>query len=214
MYEIDPSTQSSENEDDENLEMNIPIELIENGSENSIDGDISDNDDDEQNTHTSLQTEYSDDKKSIKSTNNTRISDDNEIGDNLLKALSEAVVISENDKEDNSYKNKIDKNKYLNLSEKQNDEDSLALIDLDTLAVTLESLQTELVQQEICRQFHIFIRDFHLEQHNERIYLDRINEMCENNSQSLNVSFAHLSSTFPRLSLYLVDFPEQVLPVR
>lgn len=64
----------------------------------------------------------------------------------------------------------------------------------------------------ITRQFNQFLRNFKNETGNF-VYEDKIHEMCQNNKQSLEVVFTHLSSKYPTLAIWLAEEPQLMLPI-
>ena len=63
----------------------------------------------------------------------------------------------------------------------------------------------------ILRNFKTFLLDFVDEQGN-KIYQQRIREMCAENKQSLEVSYAHLTQANPTIALWVADEPQVILP--
>ena len=47
----------------------------------------------------------------------------------------------------------------------------------------------------------------------QNVHEQRINEMCSNNRQSLEVTFLHLSNKYPTLAIWLAEEPTLILPV-
>lgn len=45
------------------------------------------------------------------------------------------------------------------------------------------------------------------------MYESRVHDMCENNQQSLEVTFLHLSQKFPTLAIWLAEEPTLILPI-
>ena len=64
----------------------------------------------------------------------------------------------------------------------------------------------------IRRIFNNFLRSFRDEQ-GTVVYESRINDMCLNNKQSLEVTFNHLSGKFPTLAIWLAEEPSLILPI-
>ena len=64
----------------------------------------------------------------------------------------------------------------------------------------------------IQRQFNQFLRNYRNET-GSIVYEDKIHEMCQNNKQSLEVVFNHLSSKYPTLAIWLAEEPGLMLPI-
>ena len=63
----------------------------------------------------------------------------------------------------------------------------------------------------ILRNFKTFLLEFVDEQGN-KIYQQRIREMCAENKQSLEVSYTHLTQANPTIALWVADEPQVILP--
>jgi len=68
------------------------------------------------------------------------------------------------------------------------------------------------VAKFISRQFNIFLREFRNETESF-VYEDKIHEMCQNNRQSLEVVFTHLSSKYPTIAIWLAEEPALMFPI-
>ena len=63
----------------------------------------------------------------------------------------------------------------------------------------------------VTRQFNQFLRNYKNENGNF-VYEDKIHEMCQNNKQSLEIVFSHLSQKFPTIAIWLAEEPALMLP--
>jgi DNA replication licensing factor MCM2 len=68
------------------------------------------------------------------------------------------------------------------------------------------------VTRWIRKIFAHFLRTYQ-DENGQTVYEQRINEMCSNNKQSLEVTFTHLSSKYPTLAIWLAEEPTLVLPI-
>jgi DNA replication licensing factor MCM2 len=68
------------------------------------------------------------------------------------------------------------------------------------------------VERQITKRFGAFLNKFG-EAQGDRVYPRRINDMCSDNRQSLEVSYLHLSQFEPILAIWVADAPAQVLPI-
>ena len=73
-------------------------------------------------------------------------------------------------------------------------------------------LQKKEVRLFIRRKFGQFLRTFK-DEHQCHVYEQRIQEMCQNNRQSIEVNFAHMSQKQPTLAIWLAEEPALMLPV-
>lgn len=64
----------------------------------------------------------------------------------------------------------------------------------------------------IRRNFSKFILEFK-DEHGHELYRQKIDEMCGENKQSLEVSYTHLAENNPTLALWVADEPTVILPV-
>ena len=64
----------------------------------------------------------------------------------------------------------------------------------------------------IRRKFSTFLRTF-TDENEQPIYETRIQEMCQNNRQSIEVNFVHISNKQPTLAIWLAEEPASMLPV-
>jgi len=63
----------------------------------------------------------------------------------------------------------------------------------------------------VTRQFNQFLRNFKNDTANF-VYEDKIHEMCQNNKQSLEIIFSHLSQKYPTIAIWLAEEPALMLP--
>ena len=62
--------------------------------------------------------------------------------------------------------------------------------------------------------FNKFLRHFReSEEKDTELYEERINEMCHNNKQSLEVTYNHLTSKMPTLAIWIAEAPAEVFPI-
>ena len=73
-------------------------------------------------------------------------------------------------------------------------------------------IQKPEVIQFIRKKFSIFLRTF-TDENEQPIYELRIQEMCQNNRQSIEVNFVHISNKQPTLAIWLAEEPASMLPV-
>eukprot|EP00884_Botryococcus_braunii_P021098 jgi/Botrbrau1/7672/Bobra.0159s0114.1 len=86
-------------------------------------------------------------------------------------------------------------------------------VDLETARGNLrEIVEQEPVQQEIHRRFVRFLQDFRNE-NGELVYRKRIQDMCSQNKQSLEVEWAHVSAYNTLLVLWSADQPKVMLGI-
>lgn len=64
----------------------------------------------------------------------------------------------------------------------------------------------------IRKTFTSFLRSFK-DDSGQHVYEARIHEMCNNNKQSLEVTFIHLSQKYPTLAIWLAEEPSWILPI-
>ena len=64
----------------------------------------------------------------------------------------------------------------------------------------------------IRKKFSLFLRNY-TDDKEQHIYEGRIQEMCQNNKQSIEVNFTHLSDKQPTLAIWLAEEPAEMLPV-
>ncbi|GBG25536.1 DNA replication licensing factor MCM2 [Hondaea fermentalgiana] len=89
-----------------------------------------------------------------------------------------------------------------------------APVDLQNFIVPLtEFVENEAVQNEVKRRFEDFLRTFVESDNSRPVYEERISDMCMRNTQSLLVSYMHLSKSKPTLAIWLADHPAGVLPL-
>jgi len=68
------------------------------------------------------------------------------------------------------------------------------------------------VTKWIRKIFAHFLRTFSDDQ-GKNVYEERINFMCSENKQSLEVTFTHLSQKYPSLAIWLAEEPSLILPI-
>lgn len=68
------------------------------------------------------------------------------------------------------------------------------------------------VTRWIRKIFAHFLRTFTDDNH-QNVYEQRINDMCANNKQTLEVTFTHLSQKYPTLAIWLAEEPSLVIPI-
>ena len=73
-------------------------------------------------------------------------------------------------------------------------------------------LKKQEVIRYVKRQFEQFIRHFKNEDGNY-LYEQKIHEMCQNNKQSLEIVFNHLSTKYPTLAIWLAEEPKLMLDI-
>lgn len=96
----------------------------------------------------------------------------------------------------------------------QEEEVDTAPVDLQNFLVPLtEFVENEAVQNEVKRRFEDFLRNFSETEDGKPVYEERISDMCMRNTQSLLVSYMHLSKSKPTLAIWLADHPAGVLPL-
>jgi DNA replication licensing factor MCM2 len=64
----------------------------------------------------------------------------------------------------------------------------------------------------INKQFNQFLRNFKNDT-GTFLYEDKIHEMCQNNKQSLEIVFNHLSTKQPTIAIWLAEEPALMLPI-
>ena len=70
--------------------------------------------------------------------------------------------------------------------------------------------RTELAQREVSRRFKHFLLTF-VDSKGSIVYKDKIKKMCDQNRQSLEVSYVHLAIAQRMLGLWVADVPDLVL---
>mmetsp|Transcript_24487 Transcript_24487/g.39794 ORF Transcript_24487/g.39794 Transcript_24487/m.39794 type:complete len:955 (+) Transcript_24487:185-3049(+) len=94
----------------------------------------------------------------------------------------------------------------------QEDQVDDAPIDLQNLdAPVRELLQRDSVVHELKRRFASFLREYGTEGGGKAVYVERINQMCSKNSQSLVASYQDLCKARPILAIWIADYPKIVL---
>jgi DNA replication licensing factor MCM2 len=75
-----------------------------------------------------------------------------------------------------------------------------------------EYLQMEAIRLCVGRKFRDFLTDFK-DANGHRVYVDRINSLCLQNRESLEVKFAHLAKQYAILAIYIIDAPKEMLEI-
>jgi DNA replication licensing factor MCM2 len=70
--------------------------------------------------------------------------------------------------------------------------------------------RTELAQREVSRRFKHFLLTF-VDGKGNSVYKDKIKKMCDQNRQSLEVSYMHLSIAQPTFGMWVADVPDLML---
>ena len=70
--------------------------------------------------------------------------------------------------------------------------------------------RTELAQREVSRRFTQFLLTYN-DDKGHNVYKEKIKKMCDNNKQSLEVSYMHLSIAQPIFGMWVADVPELML---
>lgn len=47
----------------------------------------------------------------------------------------------------------------------------------------------------------------------EHVYESRIQEMCQNNKQSIEVNFVHISNKLPGIAIWIAEEPAKMIPI-
>lgn len=76
-----------------------------------------------------------------------------------------------------------------------------------------EWIATERVRQEVMRRYRKFLTTFIDDGSNVNVHQERINGMCGENEQSLEVSYLHLSRAAPILAIWTADAPKDMLEI-
>ncbi|KAJ3310161.1 MCM DNA helicase complex subunit [Boothiomyces sp. JEL0838] len=96
------------------------------------------------------------------------------------------------------------------------DDDEVAPLDQEGLRDVKGSLSDyvtmEAPSKTIKNEFHRFLTSF-VNENGVSVYGERINKMCEAESQSLEVDYAHLCATNATLAFFLINAPAQILPL-
>jgi DNA replication licensing factor MCM2 len=58
----------------------------------------------------------------------------------------------------------------------------------------------------------MFLRNY-VDENDQHVYEGRIQDMCQNNKQSIEVNFTHLSDKQPTLAIWLAEEPACMLPI-
>ena len=98
----------------------------------------------------------------------------------------------------------------------QNNDDQENMMDAldyeDVKGKLSQWVQRPEVVRWVRRIFAHFLRTF-TDENGQNVYEQRINDMCANNRQTLEVTFTHLSAKYPTLAIWLAEEPSLVLPV-
>eukprot|EP00514_Thraustochytrium_sp_LLF1b_P008920 CAMPEP_0184545368 /NCGR_PEP_ID=MMETSP0199_2-20130426/4253_1 /TAXON_ID=1112570 /ORGANISM="Thraustochytrium sp., Strain LLF1b" /LENGTH=999 /DNA_ID=CAMNT_0026939663 /DNA_START=157 /DNA_END=3156 /DNA_ORIENTATION=- len=87
-------------------------------------------------------------------------------------------------------------------------------VDLQSINVPVRDvIDREPIREEIRQRFENFLREFSEGESETPVYEECINEMCSRNSQSLVISYGHLSRSKPTLAIWLADEPRLILPL-
>lgn len=96
------------------------------------------------------------------------------------------------------------------------DENEVAPLDHEELGDVKGQLSDyvtmEAPRQTIRNEFHRFLTSF-VNEHGVSVYGERIKGMCEAESQSLEVDYAHLCATNATIAFFLTNAPAQILPI-
>lgn len=76
-----------------------------------------------------------------------------------------------------------------------------------------EYLALSAVRRAVGRKFRDFLSEFTEHNSGQRVYLERINNMCSLNRESLEVKFAHLAKQYAILAIYIIDAPAEMLEI-
>lgn len=63
------------------------------------------------------------------------------------------------------------------------------------------------VKSEVARRFRNFLTSFVESPNTEMVYHARVNHMCRENRESLEVSYFHMATAIPRVAGWLADCP-------
>jgi DNA replication licensing factor MCM2 len=90
-------------------------------------------------------------------------------------------------------------------------QDELTMVNLEDLTGSVRDLLSmENVRREVSMQFKKFLSSYRGRK-NELVYIQRINQMAEDNRDSLEVSYLHLISQVSRLAVWLAECPALML---
>lgn len=100
-------------------------------------------------------------------------------------------------------------------ADEQDHEDMGNVLDYEEIQGPLNLwLQKPDVIKWVSRLFNAFLRNFKSEADSHRFdYEERIHEMCQNNKQSLEMTFNHLSNKQPTLAIWMAEEPALMLPI-
>lgn len=109
--------------------------------------------------------------------------------------------------DDDLFTRQINQEKQRMLQQNDDDDQPMDTIDVEDVKGKLSQwLQRPEVIRWIRKIFINFLRSFQ-DDSNVHIYEQRINEMCQANKQSLEVTFGHISRKFPTLAIWLAEEP-------
>ena len=96
------------------------------------------------------------------------------------------------------------------------DQDEVQPLDQDELADVRGPLSDyvlmEAPSRTIRNEFHRFLTSF-VSENGESVYGERIRQMCQSESKSLPVDYAHLCATNATIAFFLTNAPQQILPI-
>lgn len=126
------------------------------------------------------------------------------------RRLPGALVEEEGEDERPSRRRRLDPD----YEDNDDEEEEEAGFDLENQQGTAaEWIAKDPVQRKIAACFRKFLLRFTEEEDGQLIYRDRIRDMCAVNKQSLIVSYAHLSSTYPILAVWVADVPTAIFKI-
>lgn len=86
-----------------------------------------------------------------------------------------------------------------------------AMVNLEDFQGPLRDwVQEERVQREVQRCFRRFLTEYK-DENGREVYPRKIDKMCRDNLNSLDVSYSHLSHSYPILAIWLTDVPKTIL---
>lgn len=113
-------------------------------------------------------------------------------------------------------KNRRDKNPFHQLSMEEEyemeDEDEERYLDLDEMRGKLSTwISDPKTVRYIKKSFKRFLTTF-TDETGQSIYQHKLNEMCSANSQSLDITYIHLTNTIPTIAYWIFETPAIILP--
>ena len=82
------------------------------------------------------------------------------------------------------------------------------VLDLEDVKGKLSAwVQRPEVARWIRKTFAHFLRTYTDENSGQNVHEQRINDMCANNKQSLEITYTHLTSKYPTLAIWLAEDP-------